>query len=351
MTAAQDILTETAIPTSSVLLTTAGPFFVATLMTPLVIPHVGPTLRITLVFVLMTSGIVLTSLGGKVMFKLIGVSLVSLGCGVAETSFLGMTALYEAATLSAYSGGTGAGFAIGPLYYTAMTTWACVSPQTTILTITALPLLILLIYVFLITQDLQGPFTLTKTLSYKRITHSATAPPTTLTWTEKLHVNRRALPITTVLVIGVICEYLALQAVVTTIAFENSPFTPRDHYEFYFFMFAAGELLGRGYAIVMHCLDTGWVYLTKHTWVFTLMLAANLAFLISVSWYRFLPSAWVIFLVLLEHGISAGALYVNTFSKAGTSEEDLQKQQFSRAFTTLGCGLGLLAAGSIGLAI
>jgi hypothetical protein len=123
MSAAQDILAGTSIPTSSVLLCTSLPFFLVTLLAPYVIPYVPATSRVFLMTVLGTSGILMVSLGENIWVKLIGVCLIALGCGIAETCFLSLTAFFDQTAISAYCGGTGSGFAFGPFYYTGWYTY------------------------------------------------------------------------------------------------------------------------------------------------------------------------------------------------------------------------------------
>lgn len=166
---------------------------------------------------------------------------------------------------------------------------------------------------------------------------------------EKVITLKRTLPLALSLIVGVSFEYLTVQAVVTTLAFPNSPFTPRDHYQFYFFVFAFGELVGRSYSMFVYYFCNSLVALTEKTWIFTTIMGANLILTILASWYRFIPFVWPVLVVLFEHGAIAGALYVNTFGTAGKYETDVRGKEFSRAFATIGSGMGLTIAGFVGL--
>jgi len=120
MTAAQDILKGTSIPTTTVLLCISFPFFSATFLAPYLVPLVAVTIRIPLVTFFCTSGILLIALPPEYQLKLVGVCFISLGCGIAETSFLSLTAFYDKIAIKMYCGGTGMGYFFGPLYYTGM---------------------------------------------------------------------------------------------------------------------------------------------------------------------------------------------------------------------------------------
>lgn len=236
------------------------------------------------------------------------------------------------------------------LFVLAFTAWACISPRTTLLTATGIPLVILLLFIYICHNTPAERIQKISSSSPKRKRKNSQS---SYNWKDKLQTAKRSLLLVLSLVVGVTCEYLTVQAVVTTIAFPNAPFPPSVHYELYFFSFAMGELFGRSYSIIVSYLCSSWCtnMFTEKTWIFTGIMAANLIFTIFASWFRFLPQIWPVFLILFEHGITAGFLYLNTFAMAGIHEKDARGREFSRAFVSIGCGLGLTLAGFVGLVI
>ena len=118
MTSAQDILVGTYLPTAVAILSLMTPFFLVTVVAPYLIPKVPCLARIVFAVLVDVTGVLLTAVLAPVTWRLVGLCLISLGSGVAETSFLALTAFYEDIALRGYACGTGFGFAIGPLYYT-----------------------------------------------------------------------------------------------------------------------------------------------------------------------------------------------------------------------------------------
>lgn len=227
----------------------------------------------------------------------------------------------------------------------AFTAWLCISARTTLVTIAGIPVLILILFLFI--NHNRPP---ESCVSPTRKRKNSDTKAASYTWMDKLQTVKRSVVLVLSLVTGVTCEYLTVQAVVTTIAFSNAPFSPSVHYELYFFCFATGELLGRSYAFFGHYLCPSRTNIfTEKTWIFTGIMFFNLVFAALASWYRFLPGIWILFIILFEHGVTAGAQYLNTFTTAGTHEKHARASEFSRAFVSVGSGLGLTIAGFAGL--
>ena len=106
-------------------------------------------------------------------------------------------------------------------------------------------------------------------------------------------------------------KYLIIQAVVTTIAFSNAPFSPRDHFLYYVFTFRVAEAVGRSYLVV---LPLGRRAKFPYLWVLAIIQVALLLFLILTAWYRFLPSVWIVLLIVFVCGLTVGVLYVNAMA-------------------------------------
>lgn len=231
-----------------------------------------------------------------------------------------------------------------------MTSWGCVSPRTTFLSIVVLPLLLIMFYFIL--ENL-GSSTGSKTSNYKDVQYhtleATSQKDQPITWQRRLLTIWDNTPGMITLFIGVSAELMMTEAVATTVVFPKAPFSPREHYLYYFFVFAIGVLIGRSYAFLAFLIAPNLNVLVEKTWVLSAFLMVNLLLCVLNSWYRFIPNVGIMLALMFVHGVAAGAMYMNSFTMAGRSEHDARLKEISRAFTTLGSGTGMLAAGLMGL--
>ena len=231
-----------------------------------------------------------------------------------------------------------------------MTTLACLSPKITLLVTSALPLLYLTSYPTLAKKhkDMR-----TTAASHKNVQYSPLNSQKTellLSCKEKIEVVWKTAPLLIFFVQSYALEYLIMQAIVTTIAFLNAPFDPRNHYVYYMLCFTAGEFVGRSYVSIAGVISPERDFLVRKTWIFTIILAFIAVFSLLASWYRFLTSIWVVLLLIVLVGVVAGAVFVNTLAVAGEGM-DTARKEFSRAFVVVGLSFGLLLAGLVGMYI
>ena len=171
-----------------------------------------------------------------------------------------------------------------------------------------------------------------------------------LTYKDKLLLVKENLIQFMALSIGLLCEYLTLQSIVTTIAFQNAPFGPRDHYVIYTFVLVIGELLGRSYGMIITCFKPNIKPYTKHTYIFAIVLAVLMVFFLFESLYRFLPNVWIVLVLMFVVGAFVGALYVTAVAVTGENETSTARKEFARAFVLGATSIGIFVAALIGLA-
>ena len=145
-------------------------------------------------------------------------------------------------------------------------------------------------------------------------------------------------------------EYMIIQSVVTTLAFPNAPFRPRDHYQYYIFVFLGGEVVGRSYLVVLSYIKAEWAERAKfpYLWILSTIQVLHLLFFTLAAWYRFLPSVWIALLLLYTCGVIIGVFYVNavTFFR---DMFDAHHKEFAMGYFTVGMSAGVLAAALLGL--
>lgn len=118
ISASQDILEETLVPTPVLLISASLPFFVITSILPHFILKLSHKALLVPVVGLSITGVLLYALVEAIFARVTGVIVVSTGVAIGEVTFVSMTALYSDTAMSSYSAGTGVGFIAGPLYYT-----------------------------------------------------------------------------------------------------------------------------------------------------------------------------------------------------------------------------------------
>jgi len=115
---AQDILTETHIPTSTILMSDVLPFFLVSLFFPYIARKIPYIARVTTVVLLYVIAFSLLGFAGLVNLKVLGVIIASLGTGILSVSLLGLSTYFQPEVLSWFSTATGMGNLIGLIYYT-----------------------------------------------------------------------------------------------------------------------------------------------------------------------------------------------------------------------------------------
>lgn len=236
-----------------------------------------------------------------------------------------------------------------------MTTIICVPPQTTILAMSWIPLLMLVGYAVMVKSDqkpVQGVTTHTDVTYTSLLQESTPDEGNPLSWKEKRELIVQNIHLVLAFAVGYFSEFVTLNAVVTTIAFPNSLFDPRSHYVYYACVFMIGEFIGRSYLTFLSLVKCSYTPVLTRTWILSAILFSLLVFLTLSSWYRFVHSVWIVLALCFLVGVLAGSLYLNTFlvATAGGSD-DINGKAFSRAFLSVGPSAGVLLAGVVGLAL
>lgn len=141
-----------------------------------------------------------------------------------------------------------------------------------------------------------------------------------------------------------IAEYTINQGVSPTLLFPlpQTPFSSyRSFYPLYAFLYQLGVFVSRSSTPFyrLHSLYTpSWLQV------------ANLALLLAHSLYFFLPSVYLVFLVVFWEGLLGGAVYVNTFAEI-MERVPLSEREFSLGATSVSDSAGICIASLVGMAI
>uniref|UniRef100_A0A8C7QF95 Battenin n=1 Tax=Oncorhynchus mykiss TaxID=8022 RepID=A0A8C7QF95_ONCMY len=83
----------------------------------------------------------------------------------------------------------------------------------------------------------------------------------------------------------------------------------------------------------------------RRIWALSLLQCVNAVLLLLSVYYQFLPSAWLVFVIVLYEGLLGGAAYVNTFYFI--SKEVNRQREFAMVAASVGDSLGIAISGLI----
>ncbi|KAK3396892.1 batten's disease protein Cln3 [Sordaria brevicollis] len=385
LSAAQDLVGN-GIPKGVVLLADVMPSFLTKLVAPYFIHRIPYATRIFIFVGLSSAGMLLiafTPPSQSVAVRLIGVILSSISSGGGELSFLGLTHYYGHMSLAAWGSGTGGAGLIGSLLYVMLTDWIGLSVKTSLLASAFLPIIMLVSFFTILPH---GPLRASARKTYEPLANrdsfqeerdgaednfgdiptstassSLLAPgpavastaysshPTEDTRSSSLAAKIRRskslfLPYMLPLLLVYIAEYTINQGVSPTLLFplDESPFTEfRSFYPFYGFLYQVGVFISRS--------STPFIRI-HHLYLPSLLQVANLVLLTLHALLNFIPSVYIVFVIIFWEGLLGGAVYVNTFAEI-MENVPAEDREFSLGATSVSDSGGICVAGFLSMAM
>lgn len=347
--------------------------------------------------------------GAFIPAKLFGVALASLASGAGELTFLGLTHYYGSLSLAAWGSGTGGAGLVGAGIYVLFRDVLRLSVRATLLCSAILPGIMLIAffsclprgnidgvvvpsantnigavgvqeglgadaYSALLTQDLENAefdrhhdqanvdvvydsdstslLTQEPPLSPHGVHAYAVGgcrvSPSSSTVSSLLSSLRRAkalfVPYMIPMFLVYVAEYLINQGVAPTLLFplESSPFTEmRSFYPFYGFLYQLGVFISRSSIPFVRI---------HHLYLPSLLQCANLAILVVQALSNFIPSVYIIFVIIFWEGLLGGAVYVNTFAEIMENVPHGERE-FSLSATSVSDSAGICMAGFLGMVV
>lgn len=239
-----------------------------------------------------------------------------------------------------------------------MTSWACQSPRITLLVVLPSPMIILLFY-YLLDKSKVTSYSravIHHGVQYSSLPHDTeltqnmnTPTANALTWEEKFRAVRQILHLILSLSVAYIAQYLTIQSIFTTIAFQHAPFEPRDHYIFYILLNYMGEFFTRSYLSVISCAKPALVprFVIKQTWVLSLLLVCITATAVCASWYRFFHNVGILLFLSFAVGALSGLVYSSTVCAVPEIVEP-RYREFCLGIVTIGESFGAFLASILG---
>ncbi|OLN81974.1 Protein BTN1-like protein 2 [Colletotrichum chlorophyti] len=373
LSAAQDLV-GSSVPKGVVLLADVLPSFFTKLVAPYFIHRVPYSIRVLVLIALSCSGMLLVALTPptkSVAVKMVGVVIASLSSGGGELSFLGLTHYYGPMSLAGWGSGTGAAGLIGAGLYVMLTDWWGFSVRNSLLFSACLPSIMFISFFLVLPkgplragrkeytvvpeQDLEEEDV--EDLPQNAASSALLAPGPSVTSTaysvqhgsdaHSFDANlKRAkslfFPYMLPLLLVYIAEYTINQGVAPTLLFplSSSPFKEfREFYPFYGFLYQLGVFISR---------SSTPFYRIHHLYLPSLLQVGNLVLLTLHAMFDFIPSVYIVFIVIFWEGLLGGAVYVNTFAEIMENVPS-EEREFSLSATSVSDSGGICVAGFLGI--
>ncbi|XP_020908495.2 battenin-like [Exaiptasia diaphana] len=347
LTSTEDLLAYTSPPSSLIWLSTLIPAPIVTFAIPYVFDRLPPLVFVLALFPLAAGGLGCLFISvSPIWLKYLGIALLGVLDNTAGATGVCLTGYFENSTTKAFFMGSGFGYIFGPIYYTAMTSWFHVSYKI------AIPIIVIMQpIVFLVCYSLLENRRQNVRMGYRAITEGQpstnsdgeTITDKYLTTREKFYHSLQILPQLIQLIIADILFSMTSTGVVTSLAFNNSPFPSSDHYKYYSIMAFAGVFVGRSYLGWADIVKPGLAdkILIRRTWILVIISVCHVVILVLASWYGFLPNVWVPIVLVFTLGVCCDGTYTNISVVAGEIE-DLRVRELYMGLLTCGVGIGSL---------
>lgn len=357
------------------------PSFFVKLIAPYFIHRVPYSIRVLVFIALSSSGMLLVALTPptrSVAVKLVGVVLASLSSGGGELSFLGLTHYYGPVSLAGWGSGTGAAGLVGAGLYVVLTEWWEFSVRDSLLFSACLPAVMFVTFFFVLPREALNQGSQTKNyeavpdadlddqrgergdderISTDLASSALLAPgPGVAATAYATHSNTEAksfqqnlkrvkalfVPYMGPLLLVYVAEYIINQGVAPTLLFpvEESPFKEfRGFYPFYSFLYQLGVFISRSSVAFLRI---------HHLYVPSFFQVANLILLTSHALLYFIPSVYIVFIIIFWEGLLGGAVYVNCFAEIMENVKP-EDREFSLGATSVSDSGGICIAGVVGI--
>ncbi|XP_037332063.1 battenin isoform X1 [Pungitius pungitius] len=342
------------VSTAAVLLADILPTLAIKLSAPFVIHKLPYGFRVLFCAFMAATSFLLVSFSSAVWMSILGVIFASVGAGLGELSFLSLTVYFSRDVLGGWGSGTGGAGVGGALLYSGLTQ-AGLSPQVTLLTMLAVPAVMLLSYFFLldlptslpqwrgaeteyravVSEDRQALMDGSEEEEQEKSTPAEVMTAGPLTFTEKLCVIKGLLWFVLPLGLVYFAEYFINQGLMELLYFPKQSLSHAEQYRWYQTLYQVGVLVSRS---SLCCVKI------RNLWTLSLLQVLNAVLLLLAVRFLFLPSAWVVFAIILYEGLLGGAAYVNTFYFISKETGD-RHREFAMAAASVGDSLGIAAAG------
>lgn len=331
--------------------TSTGAILLADILPALFIKLTAPflsintSIQVAAVVLLSCSSFLMTSFTIAKWMSFLGVVCAALGSGLGEITFLAYSSHFDTDVISTWSSGTGGAGVLGAFSYAAMA--SVLTPETTLLVMLFVPVLLAISFWGILAHpkirarqpvDVAVPDEEPLLLS---CSGSFEDGNTTLTFIQKLKLIKPLLRFMIPLGFVYFAEYFINQGLLELIVFRNTKLTHKEQYRWLQVMYQVGVLISRSSVNIIQI---------RKLWLLPILQFANMAFIFLEAYLLFLPSFWIVVVVVLYEGLLGGAAYVNTFYRI-SKDVAPQHREFSLRIASLADSTGIALAGAVALPV
>ncbi|KAH9490729.1 G1/S-specific cyclin cln3 [Bulinus truncatus] len=324
------------VSTGAILLADILPTLVVKLTFPFFLEKIPYNVKIPLVSGFALGSFLIVALAHEMWLSIIGVVCASFSSGLGELAFLSLTTFYNRNVVSMWSSGTGGAGIFGSLVYAGFTS-AGLSPRNSLLIMVTIPILMMVAFFLILTKPEHEMTQAVKNVIDNE-SHVSTLDNKSqqLTLKDKFKLIPRLLMYMIPLVLVYFGEYFINQGLHELLYFNGQWLSKHEQYRWYQVDYQIGVFISRSSVNLIHI---------KTLWILPVLQFVNLVLLLCQVFYRFIPSIWIIFVIVLWEGLLGGAAYVNTFYRI-TNEIPNEKKEYSIAIVAIADSFGISAAGA-----
>uniref|UniRef100_H3D912 Battenin n=1 Tax=Tetraodon nigroviridis TaxID=99883 RepID=H3D912_TETNG len=332
------------VSTAAVLLADILPSLTVKLVAPFVIHAVPYGIRVMICVAMTATSFLLVAFSSAVWMSILGVIFASLSSGLGELSFLALSVFFSRDVLGGWGSGTGGAGVAGALLYSALTQLG-LSPRVTLFIMLVIPFSMILSYFFLLVfpaavpqwKPSENDCRVSCSEERERLIEGedqrgeeewdASRP-------EKWAIIRGLSKFMWPLCLVYFAEYFINQGLMELLYFPSFFLSHAEQYRWYQTLYQVGVLLSRS---SLCC------FKIRKLWILALLQVLNAVLLLLAVGYQLLPSAWLVFAIILYEGLLGGAAYVNTFFFISAEAED-KHREFSMATASVADSVGIALA-------
>uniref|UniRef100_A0A3B3ZN45 Battenin n=1 Tax=Periophthalmus magnuspinnatus TaxID=409849 RepID=A0A3B3ZN45_9GOBI len=321
--------------TAAVLLADILPTLFIKMFAPFVIHKFPYGFRILFCGLTAAASFLVVSFSSALWMSFLGVILASISSGLGELSFLALTVYYSRDVVGGWGSGTGAAGVTGALMYSGLTQLG-LTPRLTLLIMLIIPAAMVLNYFFLLvhppslpqwrTKDPRCPGDEGKTCTVPS-SSSGLCVISPCPCAHEQGLLKFVLPLGLVY----FAEYFINQGLMELLYFPDFFLSHAEQYRWYQTLYQVGVFISRS---SLCC------FKVRKLWVFAALQFLNTVLLMFAVWFRFMPSAWIVFVIILYEGLLGGGAYVNTFYFISKETEE-RHREFAMALASVGDTMGI----------
>lgn len=306
--------------------------------------NISTSIQVTAVVLLSCSSFLMTSFTIAKWMSFLGVVCAAIGSGLGEITFLAYSSYFESDVISTWSSGTGGAGVLGALSYAAMA--SVLTPETTLLVMLCVPVMMAVSFWGILVHPRLRSRQPSVVVPDEEPLLSCSSGcseqiKSTLTFMQKLKLIKPLLRFMIPLGLVYFAEYFINQGLLELIVFRNTKLTHKEQYRWLQVMYQVGVLISRS--------SVNFIQIRK-LWLLPLLQFANMVFILSEAYFLFLPSFWIVVVIVLYEGLLGGAAYVNTFYRI-SKDVAPQHREFSLRIASLADSTGIALAGAIALPV